>query len=150
MLLPLISTIFIAISAIFVASGWVAIANGNKELHKKLMFLGAISAILFFTTYLSKMFFIGSTTFGGPEEIKLYYTIFLIFHITLATSAAVLGITSLISGYKNNRKIHRKIGALTSITWFLSASTGILVFLLLYIIYQPGEVTNVFRAVWGF
>lgn len=149
-MLPLISTIFIAISAIFVAIGWVAVANGNKELHKKLMFLAAIFAIIFFATYLSKMFFVGSTSFGGPEKIKIYYTIFLIFHITLATSSAALGITSLISGYKDNLKLHRKIGPLTSITWFLSASTGILVFLLLYVIYEPGEVTNVFRAVWGF
>lgn len=150
MLLPLISTIFIAISAIFVAIGWLVVANGNKVLHKKVMFLGAVFAILFFATYLSKAIFIGSTAFGGPKEIKIYYTIFLIFHITLATSAAVLGITSLISGYRNNLKLHRKLGPLTSITWFLSASTGILVFLLLYVIYTPGEVTNTFRAIWSF
>jgi putative membrane protein len=133
-ILPLISTIFIAISAIFVAIGWMVVSKGNKELHKKVMFLGALFAVLFFATYLSKMLFIGSTSFGGPEEVKIYYTIFLIFHIALATSAAGLGITALISGYKNNLKLHRKIGVVTAIAWFMSASTGIVVYLLLYVL----------------
>lgn len=149
-MLPLISTIFIGISAIFVAVGWVVVARGQRELHKKMMFLGALFAIIFFATYVAKTVFVGSTAFGGPEDMKLYYTIFLIFHIVLATTAAGLGITALISGYKNNMKLHRKLGPITSIIWFFSASSGIAVYLLLYVIYPPGEVTNVFRAIWGF
>ncbi|OIJ13289.1 hypothetical protein BKP37_12380 [Anaerobacillus alkalilacustris] len=148
--IALINAIFIAISAIFVAVGWFVVANGNKELHKKMMFLGALFATIFFVTYVSKTIFVGSTAFGGPEEVKVYYTLFLIFHIILATSAAVLGIITLVSGYKNNMKIHRKLGPITSIIWFCGASTGIIVYLLLYVIYPPGEVTNVFRAIWGF
>jgi putative membrane protein len=150
LLLPLISTIFIIISAIFVAIGWFVIAKGNKELHKKMMFLGALFAIVFFVTYVWKTVFVGSTAFGGPEEVKLYYTIFLIFHITLATTAAVLGIIALVSGYKNNLKLHRKLGPITSVIWFFSASSGVAVYYLLYVKYPPGEVTNVFRAIWGF
>lgn len=150
LLLPLISTIFIGISAIFVALGWIAIARRQIDLHKKMMFLGAVFASIFFITYVAKTVFVGSTAFGGPEEVKLYYTIFLIFHITLATTAAGLGITALVSGYKNNMRLHRRLGPITSVIWFLSSSSGILVFLLLYVIYPPGEVTNVFRAIWGF
>lgn len=150
MLLPLISTIFIGISAFFVAIGWIVIAKGNKELHKKMMFLGALFASIFFITYVYKTVFVGSTAFGGPQEVKVYYTIFLIFHIILATSAAILGIISIVSGYKNNLHLHRKLGPITSIVWFFSAASGIAVYLLLYVIYDQGEVTNVFRAIWGF
>ncbi|MCT8139060.1 DUF420 domain-containing protein [Anaerobacillus sp. CMMVII] len=150
MLLPLISTIFIGISAVFVALGWVTVARRKIEQHKKMMFLGALFATIFFITYVAKTVFVGSTAFGGPEEVKIYYTIFLIFHISLATTAAVLGIIALVSGYKNNLKLHRKIGPITSVIWFFSASSGIAVYFLLYVIYPPGEVTNVFRAIWGF
>lgn len=149
-MLALISTVFIAISAIFVAIGWIVIVRRNKELHKKMMILGALFATIFFITYVAKTVFVGSTAFGGPEEIKIYYTIFLIFHIVLATTAAVLGIIMLVSGFKNNLTLHKKLGATTSILWFFSATSGIAVYLLLYVIYPPGEVTNVFRAVWGF
>lgn len=150
MLLPLISTIFIGISATFVALGWIAVAKRKIEQHKKMMFLGALFATVFFITYVAKTVFVGSTAFGGPEEIKIYYTVFLIFHIILATTAAVLGIIALISGYKNNMKLHRKLGPLTSIVWFFSATSGIMVYLLLYVIYPPGEVTKVFQAIWNF
>ncbi|MDG5788324.1 DUF420 domain-containing protein [Evansella sp. AB-P1] len=147
--LPFISTIFIALSAIFVAFGWYFIGKRKIELHKKTMFWAAVLATIFFITYLSKTFFIGSTSFGGPDEIRFFYQIFLIIHITLATIAAVLGITALITGYKNSLRLHKKLGPITSIIWFFSASTGIAVYFMLYVIYSPGETTNLFRAILG-
>ncbi|ADU30893.1 DUF420 domain-containing protein [Evansella cellulosilytica] len=147
--LPFISTVFIALSAIAVAIGWYLIAKRKVDAHKKAMFWAAVLATVFFITYLSKTFFIGSTSFGGPENVALFYTIFLIIHIILATLAAVLGIVTLITGYKNNLKRHRKLGPLTSVIWFISAGTGIAVYFMLYIIYPSGETTNLFRAIIG-
>ncbi|PYZ93271.1 hypothetical protein CR194_08740 [Salipaludibacillus keqinensis] len=147
--LPFISTVFIALSAIFVAVGWYLIAKRKIDAHRKVMFWAAVLASVFFATYLSKTFFIGSTAFGGPEDVETYYRIFLLFHISMATIAAVLGIIQLVSGYKNNLSIHRKLGPYTSIIWFISATTGIAVYFLLYIIYPPGETTQLFRAILG-
>ncbi|MBU9711250.1 DUF420 domain-containing protein [Evansella tamaricis] len=147
--LPFISTIFIGLSAIFVAVGWYFISKRKIESHKKAMFWAAVLATIFFITYLSKTFFIGSTPFGGPDNVAIYYQIFLIIHIIFATTAAVLGIITLVTGYKNNLKRHRKLGPVTSIIWFISATTGIGVYLLLYVIYTPGETTNLFRAIIG-
>ncbi|WP_096189256.1 DUF420 domain-containing protein [Evansella halocellulosilytica] len=148
--LPFISTVFIALSAIFVAAGWYLVAKRKIEAHKKVMFWAAILATIFFITYLAKTIFVGSTAFGGPEHVATYYQVFLLFHITLATVAAVLGIITLITGYKNKLSTHVRLGPLTSIIWFGSASTGVVVYLLLYVIYPPGETTNLFRAIIGF
>ncbi|SDY77233.1 putative membrane protein [Evansella caseinilytica] len=147
--LPLVSTIFIALSAIFVAIGWYFIARRKVEAHKKVMFWAAMLATIFFILYLSKTIFIGSTSFGGPDSALLFYRVFLIIHITLATVAAVLGIIALVTGYKNKFAQHRKIGPLTSVIWFFSAGTGIVVYFMLYIIYPAGETTNLFRAIIG-
>lgn len=129
-MLPTISTFFIVVSAILVAIGWVLIAQRKIEAHKKVMMAAGASALTFFIIYASRTVFIGNTAFGGPDELKGYYTFFLIFHITLATVGAVFGLTSLISGFKNNLKLHRKIGPITSIIWFFVAITGVLVYLL--------------------
>lgn len=145
--LPFISTIFIGLSAVFVAVGWYFVAKRKIEAHKKVMFWAAVLASVFFATYVSKTLFIGSTAFGGPEGVKLYYTIFLIFHISMATIAAVLGIIQLVTGYKNKLATHRRLGPITSIIWFISATTGIAVYFLLYIVYEPGPTTNLFRAI---
>lgn len=149
-ILPTISTTFIVLSAIAVAIGWAQIRQRKIETHKKTMMLAAVFAIIFFIIYASRTIFIGNTAFGGPDEIKIYYTIFLIFHITLATVGAVLGIVTLITGYKNQLSKHRRLGPITSIVWFVTAITGVAVYLLLYVFYHGGETTSVIKAILGF
>ena len=129
-ILPTISTVFIVLSAILVAIGWILIVKRKIEAHKKVMFAAGVAAVIFFIIYASRTLFIGNTAFGGPEELKIYYTFFLIFHITLATTGAVFGIISLWTGYKNNMKVHRRIGPISSIIWFFTAITGVMVYLL--------------------
>lgn len=149
-ILPTISTTFIVLSAILVAIGWGLIIKRKIEAHKKVMFAAGVAAVIFFIIYASRTIFIGNTAFGGPEDLKIYYTFFLIFHITLATTGAVFGIISLWTGYKNNMKLHRRIGPISSIIWFFTAITGVMVYLLLYVIYEGGETTSVFKAILGF
>lgn len=149
-ILPTISTSFIVISAILIAIGWVLIAKRNVEAHKKVMFVAGVFALAFFILYASRTIFIGNTSFGGPKDIKLYYHIFLFFHIFLATTGGVFGLVSLSTGFKNKLKLHRKIGPITSIIWFFTASTGVVVYSLLYVVYKGGETTSVIKAVLGF
>jgi len=149
-ILPTISTTCIVISAILVAIGWGKIKKKNISGHKKTMTAAAIFALIFFIIYSSRTLFIGNTSFGGPNDLKIYYTIFLAFHITLATIGAVFGLVTLWLGYKNRIQKHKKIGPLTSIIWFFSASTGVVVYLLLYVIYKGGETTSVIKAILGF
>ena len=147
--LPTISTSFIVLSAILVAIGWGLILKRKIEPHKKVMFFAGVSALIFFLIYATRTIFIGNTAFGGPDDLKGYYTFFLIFHISLATIGAVFGIMSLLSGYKNNLPFHRRIGPISSIIWFFTAITGVAVYLLLYVIYEGGETTSVFKAILG-
>ncbi|MGG3466539.1 DUF420 domain-containing protein [Neobacillus pocheonensis] len=149
-ILPTISTSFIVLSGITVAIGWWQIKQKNIEAHKKTMTLASIFALIFFIIYASRTIFIGNTSFGGPDDIKIYYTIFLVFHITLATIGAVLGAFSLTTGYKNNLKLHRKLGPITSIVWFFTSITGVAVYLLLYVFYQGGQTTSMIKAILGF
>ncbi|MFK2824881.1 DUF420 domain-containing protein [Bacillus sp. B190/17] len=148
-ILPTISTTFIVLSAITVAIGWAQIKQRKIEQHKKTMLMAAVFAVIFFVIYASRTVFIGNTAFGGPESIKIYYTIFLIFHITLATVGAVLGIVTIVLGLKNNLEKHRKLGPVTSIIWFFTAITGVAVYLLLYVFYKGGETTSVIKAILG-
>lgn len=149
-LLPTISTFFIALSAILVAIGWILIIKNKRKEHKAVMISAAVSALLFFIIYVSRTVFIGNTSFGGPESIQTYFTIFLVFHIILATVGAVFGVVTLVLAFKRNIKKHRKIGPVTSIIWFFSAITGILVYIFLYVMYDPGETTSMIKAILGF
>src|SRR5699024_4971295 len=145
--LPTISTFFIVTSAVLVAIGWSFIIKGKAKAHKRTMLAAAVSALLFFIIYVSRTIFIGNTSFGGPEEIKIYYTIFLIFHIILATTSAIFGVVTITLALKRKIRIHRKVGPVTSIMWFFSAVTGVMVYLLLYIIYDGGKTTSMIKAI---
>ncbi|MBR7552770.1 DUF420 domain-containing protein [Allobacillus sp. GCM10007491] len=146
--LPTISTFFIILSAILVAIGWIFIAKKKYKAHRITMILASISALSFFILYMSRTIFIGNTAFGGPDDIKIYYTIFLIFHIFLATTGGVFGIISLTLAFKRKITKHRKIGPYTSIIWFFTAITGVAVYLLLYVLYDGGHSTSLFKAIF--
>ncbi|MFD3261467.1 DUF420 domain-containing protein [Paenibacillus lentus] len=148
-LFPTLSTSFIVISAILVAIGWGLIIKGKREAHKKTMIAAAIAAIIFFIIYTSRTAFIGNTAWGGPADLKPYYQTFLIFHIILATVAAVFGITTLILGFKEKYAKHRKWGRVTSIIWFFTAITGVAVYVLLYVLYPGGHTKPVWDILLG-
>lgn len=148
-LLPTLSTSFILISAILIAIGWILIANNKRKQHRIVMITGAAFALAFFIIYMSRTIFVGNTSFGGPEDMKLFYTIFLIFHIFLATTGAVFGLVTLTLAFKRNIKKHRKIGPVTSVIWFFTAITGVAVYLLLYVLYEGEHGQNLFQAIFG-
>ncbi|WP_342564082.1 DUF420 domain-containing protein [Paenibacillus sp. FSL R7-0345] len=147
---PTISTSFIVISAVLVAIGWRQIIIGKREAHKKTMIAAAVAATLFFIVYMSRTVFVGNTSWGGPDNLSTLYHIFLIFHIVLATVAAVFGITTLVWGFQGKYAKHRKLGRITAVTWFVTAITGVAVYVLLYIFYPGGHTKPVWDAIWGF
>lgn len=147
--LPFISTVLIVFSAIFIVIGWRLIIKGEQEKHKKAMITSAIFALSFFIIYVSRTALLGNTSFGGPDHIKMYYTIFLIFHIFLATTGALFGVVTLRLAFKGNFTKHKKIGPITCVIWLFSAITGVMVYILLYVLYPGGETTSLLKAILG-
>ncbi|MFB1522543.1 DUF420 domain-containing protein [Staphylococcus argenteus] len=148
-ILPTISTTCIVISAILIAIGWRLIWKREINKHKNVMLAAAFFALTFFLIYASRTIFVGNTAFGGPASIKKYYTIFLIFHINLATIGGILGLVQIITAFKDKFNIHRKFGPFASVIWFFTAITGVAVYLLLYVLYPGGETTSLIKATFG-
>lgn len=148
-ILPTISTLFIVISAILVGFGWYHIVKRNRQTHQRLMVFGAIFALAFFLIYASRTLFEGNTAFGGPESLKLPYHLFLFFHITLATVGGVLGLVTLWLAYKQRFLKHKRIGRWAAIIWLLTAPTGVVVYVLLYVLYPGGETKPMLDVILG-
>lgn len=145
---PTISTGFIVLSAIFMMFGINHIKKGNVQSHEKLMTLAAWSALCFFVIYVSKTVFLGNTQFGGPDSLEIYYVIFLISHIILATTGGIIGGIQVFTGKKNKLRQHRKFGMTAATIWFFTAVTGIMVYTILYIMYPGGETTGLWDAIF--
>jgi putative membrane protein len=147
--LPLLSTSFIVISAVFVAIGWYQIRKKNHQKHIRFMVLAAIFATLFFIFYVTRTAAYGSTPYTGPASLKAIFLTFLLFHIVLATVGGVMGIITLVLGYRKKFAKHRKIGPWTSIIWFATAITGVTVYYILYVKYPPAEAKPLLDAIFG-
>lgn len=148
-ILATISTSFIVISAVFVALGWAAIKKKKVHIHIRRMIYAAIFATIFFIVYITRTSLMGNTVFGGPDNLKSAYLTFLVFHILLATVGGVMGLVTIYYGWKKRYDKHRRIGPWTSIVWFSTAITGVMVYMLLYIIYPPGGSDNPLNIIFG-
>jgi len=137
------------ISAILVAIGWRLIVLGKREAHQRTMMFAAAAAIIFFIIYLTRTAVFGSTPFGGPDSVKPFYLVFLLFHIVLAMVSAVMGIVTLTLGYKKKYFKHKKIDRPMAIIWFITAITGVTVYVLLYVAYPVQDTTNLWDAIFG-
>lgn len=136
-------------SAICFAFGWGYIRKHRVRTHRRLMLTGSVLAALFFITYVAKTIFIGDTLFGGPKSLKGFYYAFLQSHSVLATIAAILGVITLVYAFKARFRRHRKIAPWTVVIWFITAATGLTVFLLLYVFYTPGQTAGLLNAWLG-
>jgi len=148
-LLPTVSTFFIVLSAILVAIGWRLAVQRKLEQHQKMMIAGAVAALLFFIIYATRTVVIGSTPYNGPDGLKPYYLAFLLFHIVMATVAAVFGITTIVLGFRKRFAKHQKLGRVTSLIWFFTAITGVAVYLILYVLYPAADAKPLFEAIFG-
>lgn len=148
-IIPALSTVCIVISAALVAFGWFWIRKGNKAAHRRCMIAAAFFAVLFLAGYLARTIILGNTSFGGPDDLKPYYLGFLWFHVLLAVSGLVLGAVTITLALKEQFVLHKKAGRWAAIIWFCSAVTGIMVYLALYVIWEPGPVTNMVKAFSG-
>jgi putative membrane protein len=145
-ILPLISTLCVSTSAVFVAIGWRLILRGEKEKHKRVMLTAAGFALAFFIVYTTRTVVSGNVSFGGPDYLRIPYLVFLWVHIILSTVSAVYGIVTITLAFREVFEKHRKLGRITAIMWFITAISGLLVYILLYVMY-PGDVGSVFDAV---
>lgn len=133
-------------SAGFVTAGWYQIRHGKVHRHRRFMLTGAVLGATFFISYVASSFLIGDTYFGGPAAMLAPYQVFLQVHVLLATASAVLGVLTIRYALRATFSRHKKVAPWTAASWLIAAGTGLVVFLLLFVVYPPGPSTT---ALWN-
>jgi len=124
-------------SAILLASGYAAIRNGKRDLHKKLMVSAFFVSCAFLVSYLVYHYHVGHVAFQGQGWIRPVYFALLLSHTVLAIVIVPLIIITLRRAWLERFDKHRLIAVWTLPLWFYVSVTGVLVYLLLYQIYAP-------------
>ncbi|MFQ5709021.1 MAG: DUF420 domain-containing protein [bacterium] len=133
--LPAVNATLNSTSAVFLVAGYYFIRQRKKTIHKACMLTACGTSILFFISYLTYHFNIGSKPFSGQGWVRpLYFTI-LLTHTILAVTIVPLAIITLSRALKQRFAHHKKIARWTLPLWLYVSVTGVIVYLMLYQMY---------------
>ena len=119
---------------IFLVAGRIAIARGDTALHKKRMLTAFGLSTVFLVSYLIRFATTGAHKYPGDGIDRIIYLVLLLSHMVLAVALVPLVITALRRALRGDIPAHKKIVQLTWPIWAYVSVTGVIVYLMLYLL----------------
>ncbi|KVV14497.1 DUF420 domain-containing protein [Flavobacterium sp. TMP13] len=129
--LPPIYASINAMTAVVLIVAVIAIKNGKRKLHERLMTLAIAFSVLFLMMYVAYHMTADSTKYGGEGTMRLIYFIILISHILLSIAIIPLVLITYVRALSQRFDQHRKIARITFPLWLYVAITGVVVYLMI-------------------
>lgn len=129
--LPPIYATINGITAVVLVAGVLAIKNGKRKLHQKLMTTAIALSVVFLVMYVAYHMTTDSTKFGGEGMIRNIYFFILITHILLSIAVIPLVMITYVRALANKFDKHKKIAKITFPIWLYVAITGVVVYLMI-------------------
>lgn len=130
--LPSLNASLNSVAAVLLLSGYIAIKNQKRDLHRNLMIAALIVSAAFLTSYLIYHFHVPSKKFPDIGFMKTVYLLILIPHIILAAAMVPMILKTFWHAYKDEWERHKKIARLTFPIWMYVSITGVIVYFMLY------------------
>jgi putative membrane protein len=135
--LPAVNASLNGTATILLTLGYYFIKRGNKVAHRNCM-VGALTAsIVFLACYLTYHLNVtGVTRFRDPAWFRPIYLTILLTHTVLAMVIVPMVILTFLHAFKGNFEKHKRIARWTWPLWMYVSFTGVLIYLLLYQIFD--------------
>lgn len=129
--LPPIYAVINGLTALVLIAGVLAIKNGNRQLHQRLMTTAIALSVVFLVMYIAYHLTTDSTKFGGEGAIRMVYFFILISHIVLSIVVIPLVLITYVRALAERFDRHKKIAKITFPIWLYVAVTGVVVYLMI-------------------
>ena len=129
--LPPIYATINGITAVLLIAAVMAIKNGKRKLHERLMTSAIALSVAFLVMYVAYHMTSDSTKFGGEGAIKYIYFFILITHIILSIAIIPMVLITYVRALAGNFDRHKKIAKITFPIWLYVAVTGVVVYLMI-------------------
>jgi putative membrane protein len=129
--LPPIYATINGLTALLLIFGVIAIKNGNRKLHERLMKTAIVFSVIFLVMYVAYHMTSDSTPYGGEGSIRTIYFIILISHIILSILVIPLVLVTYVKALAERFDKHKKIAKITFPIWLYVAVTGVVVYLMI-------------------
>ena len=129
--LPPIYATINGITAILLLAAVIAIKNGKRKVHQKLMTTCIALSLAFLVMYIGYHMTAESAKFGGEGLVKYIYYFILITHIILSIAIIPLALKTYAKAYLEKFEAHKKLAKITFPIWLYVAITGVVVYLMI-------------------
>jgi uncharacterized membrane protein YozB (DUF420 family) len=139
--LPAVNATLNGLSAVFLATGFIFIKQGNKIAHRNCMISAFVTSVVFLACYLTYHSYLaivlhrGPTHFLHPAWFRPIYLTILGTHTILALVIVPLILRTLWLAKNERFEAHKRIARWTWPLWLYVSVTGVLVYFLLYQIF---------------
>jgi putative membrane protein len=135
--LPTCNAVLNAASALLLTGGYLAIRARRVHLHRACM-LGAFgTSTLFLVSYVTYHLQVGTTRFPGRGWARPAYFALLGTHTALAALVPPLAVATLTLALRGRFRGPRRLARWTLPIWLYVSVTGVMVYVLLYVVYAP-------------
>jgi uncharacterized membrane protein YozB (DUF420 family) len=138
--LPAVNATLNAASAVLLALGYRAVRAHQIERHRALMLSAAATSTVFLAFYLVYHAAVGSVRFTGQGPVRIVYFTILATHTILAAVIVPMVLRTLYLGLKRRDDKHRRLARWTFPLWVYVSVTGVVIYLMLYQLYDPGPI----------
>ena len=132
-LLALANTVLVAVGLISGLAGYRAIRARRERRHRTLMLVAFVCSALFLALFILRFALFGFAPYSGQGGWRVAYYIILFAHEPLAVISVPLVCVALVLGLRRH-SAHVEIARPAAIIWLISAITGILLFVWLYVL----------------
>lgn len=129
--LPPIYATINGITAVLLVSAVMAVKNGNKIVHERLMKLAIACSVAFLGMYVAYHMTAEATPYGGTGFIRGLYFFILISHIILSIGIIPLVLITYVRALAQRFDKHKKIAKIAFPLWLYVAVTGVIVYLMI-------------------
>ena len=142
--LPLVNACLNGLSTCFLIAGFICIRRKRTAAHRNCMLGAVTTSTLFLISYVYYHLHAGRTEFKDPAWFRPFYLGLLLTHTVLAVAIVPMVLVTLIKALRKRFDQHKRIARWTLPLWLYVSVTGVLIYLLLYQIFQqkPAGVTE--------
>lgn len=133
--LPTLNATLNLIALTLLLSAYVAVRRHRIALHRRLMLAAVSTSAAFLVTYVIYHAQAGSKAFPGTGWVRTFYLGMLFTHVVLAATIVPLVLVTLRRGLAMRVPDHRRIARVTFPLWAYVSATGVLVYVMLYVMW---------------
>jgi putative membrane protein len=129
--MPPLNACFNGLAAALLVMGRLAIAKGDRELHRRLMVAAFAASTLFLIGYVAYHAVHGDTKFGGSGAIKGLYLFILATHVLLSMGIVPMALSAFYFAATKRFERHVRVTRILHPIWLYVSVTGVVVYLML-------------------